>query len=69
MLIVDRSMEPVHGKIVIASLNGELTVKRLHIEKKKIRLVSENEAFAPIEISGEIDFQILGIVTSVIHLV
>ena len=69
MLIVDRSMEPVHGKIVIASLNGELTVKRLHIEKKKIRLVAENEAFAPIEISGEIDFQILGIVTSVIHLV
>lgn len=69
MLVVDRSLEPLHGKIVIASLNGELTVKRLHIEKKKIRLIAENEAFAPIEISEEINFQILGIVTSVIHLV
>jgi DNA polymerase V len=69
MLVVDRSLEPVHGKIVIASLNGELTVKRLHIEKKILRLIAENEAFAPIEISGEVNLQILGVVTSVIHLV
>ena len=67
MLVVDRSIEPVHGKIVIASLNGELTVKRLHIEKKRVLLIAENEEFAPIEILGEMNFQILGIVTSVIH--
>ena len=28
LLIVDRSIEPVHRKIIIASLNGELTVKQ-----------------------------------------
>ena len=39
ILVVDRSLEPVHGKIVIASINGELTVKRLHCAGKRIELV------------------------------
>ena len=29
LLIVDRSIEPAHRKVVIAALDGELTVKRL----------------------------------------
>ena len=67
LLIVDRSIEPVHGKIVIASLNGELTVKRLHIENGGISLIAENDAFQPIVVSQETHFQILGVVTGVIH--
>ena len=67
ILIVDRSVEPIHEKIVIASINGELTVKRLYLKGKKIRLIAENDAFSPIEISNEMSFQILGTVTSVIH--
>ena len=35
ILIVDRSLEAVHGKIVIAALNGELTVKRLSRQQGK----------------------------------
>ncbi|MBX7067534.1 MAG: translesion error-prone DNA polymerase V autoproteolytic subunit [Parachlamydiales bacterium] len=68
LLIVDRSIEPVNQKIVIASLNGELTVKRLRLEKSKIRLIAENKTLKPIEISEEMNFQILGTVTGVIHL-
>ncbi|CCB85237.1 LexA family protein [Parachlamydia acanthamoebae] len=67
ILIVDRSLEPSHGKIVIASLNGELTVKRLRCEGKRIQLVAENDAYPPIEISSEDDFRIWGVVTNVIH--
>lgn len=67
LLIVDRSLEPANGKIVIASINGELTVKRLRIEGKKMQLVAENNAYAPIDISEELDFRIWGIVTNVIH--
>lgn len=67
LLIVDRSLEPSHGKIVIASVNGELTVKRLLIQGKKVQLVAENNAYAPIDISEEIDFRIWGVVTNVIH--
>lgn len=67
ILIVDRSLEPSHGKVVIASVNGELTVKRLHIEGKKIQLVPENEGYPSIEISEDMDLHVWGVVTYVIH--
>ena len=67
ILVVDRSLEPTHGKVVIASLNGELTVKRLYRENNKILLMAENDAYAPFEITEEIDLRIWGVVTSVIH--
>lgn len=67
ILIVDRSLEPAHGKIVIASVNGELTVKRLVREKDKVQLVAENAAYAPIDITDEMDFRIWGVVVNVIH--
>jgi DNA polymerase V len=67
ILIVDRSLEPGHGKIVIAAVNGELTVKRLHIDGKKVFLVAENAAFRPIEITEGTELHIWGVVTNVIH--
>jgi len=67
ILIVDRSLEPVHGKIVIASVNGELTVKRLKRDGGKVFLIAENEAYKPIEITEEMDLRIWGVVTNVIH--
>lgn len=67
ILVVDRSLEPVHGKIVIASLNGELTVKRLYKKSGKLQLVAENEAYAPVDIAPDADFRIWGVVTNVIH--
>ena len=67
ILIVDRSLEPSNGKVVIASVNGELTVKRLKIEGKKVQLVAENDAYKPIDITGEVEFKIWGVVTNVIH--
>lgn len=67
ILVVDRSLEPVHGKIVIASVNGELTVKRLSIQGKTIRLVAENDAYIPIDITEGMELHIWGVVTNVIH--
>jgi DNA polymerase V len=69
ILVVDRSLEPTHGKIVIASINGELTVKRLRCEGKKIQLVAENDAYPPIDITEDLDFRVWGVVTSVVHYV
>jgi DNA polymerase V len=66
-LIVDKSLEAQHGKVVIASVNGELTVKRLHKQNNEIRLLPENPDFSPIEIDESTDLQIIGIVTQVIH--
>lgn len=67
ILIVDRSLEPISGKIVIAAVNGELTVKRLFKKGNQVQLVAENEAYRPIEITADTDLHIWGIVTNVIH--
>lgn len=67
ILVVDRSIEPSHGKIVIACVNGELTVKRLRCEGKKVQLVAENDAYFPIDITESMDLRFWGVVTSVIH--
>lgn len=67
ILVVDRSLEPTHGKVVIASVNGELTVKRLHREGNKIQLIAENEGYPPIDITEETDLRLWGVVTNVIH--
>lgn len=67
LLIVDRALDPTDGKIVIAVLDGELTVKRLERRKGIIRLVPENPAFPAIEVKSEQDLVIWGVVTHVIH--
>ena len=67
ILIVDRSIEAANGKIVIAAVNGELTVKRLLKSKNAGRLVAENPDYAPLEINEESQCEIWGVVTSVIH--
>ena len=67
ILIVDRSIEPVPGKIVICALNGELTVKRLERGNEHWQLKAENPAYADIIIHEELELVIWGVVTNVIH--
>jgi DNA polymerase V len=67
LLIIDKSIEPTHGKIVIAALNGELTVKRLSKINGKVCLVAENPHYPPIDITEEEEMVIWGVVTHVIH--
>jgi DNA polymerase V len=67
ILIVDRSVEPVSGSIVIAVLNGELTVKRLRRSAGRVFLDPENTRYAPIEVTAETAFETWGVVRHVIH--
>jgi len=67
LLIVDRSLSPTYGKIVIAVLNGEMTVKRLEKEKDRILLCAENDDYSDIKVSEHDEFSIWGVVTNVIH--
>lgn len=67
MLMVDRQLKPTHGKIVVAAIDGQLTVKRLHIKRDKLYLMPENKKFKPIEVTIENEISILGVVTHVIH--
>lgn len=67
ILIVDRALEPADRKIVIANVNGDLTVKRIRQIKDKLFLAAENPDFDPIEINEEEGFTIWGVVTYVLH--
>ena len=67
ILIVDRALEPANKKVVIAVINGELTVKRLCRQKNQLTLMPENDRYEPIIIENEMDLEIWGVVTSVIH--
>jgi DNA polymerase V len=69
ILIVDRSLEPENGKIVIAVLNGELTVKRIRRRGGKIFLHPENPKYAAYEVTSDTAFEVWGVVRHVIHTV
>ncbi len=67
MLIVDNSKQATDGKIVVAVINGELTVKRLSLKSGGVLLLPENPNYSPIEVTQEMDFSLCGVVTHVIH--
>lgn len=67
ILIVDRSISPTDGKIVVAAVDGQLTVKRIMHKDNKLYLMPENQNFHPIEIKEGNEIHIWGVVTNVIH--
>ena len=67
LLVVDRSLEPADKNVVVAVLDGELTVKRLFKQNGILRLLPENLNYQPIEIAPQQTIEIWGVVTSVIH--
>jgi len=69
LLIIDKSLEPVNGKIAVCFIDGEFTVKRIKIEKDIVWLVAENENYKPIKVTSDNEFLIWGIVTTVIKTV
>ena len=67
MLIVDRSLEAQSGSIVIAVVNGDLTLKRLLIEGNEVWLMPENSEFQPLQMTDGMEQQVWGVVAHVIH--
>ncbi len=67
LLVVDRSLEPKNNNIVIAVVDGEMTVKRIRIRGKRITLEPENESYTVCEITEDTQFEVWGVVISVIH--
>jgi len=67
-IIVDRSIKAASGKVVIATLNGEMLIRRLEKTFNKIRLIPETPKLAAIDIDAScVSFSVWGVVTYTIH--
>jgi DNA polymerase V len=60
ILVVDRAAEAEDGDIVIVRIFNDFTVKKLSLKDGKIQLLASNEAYEPIEITAEMDFEVWG---------
>ncbi len=67
VMVVDRSLEPKNNTIVLAVLDGEFTVKRIQKKGEELFLKPENKDFKPIKVTEEMNFQVWGVVTHIIH--
>lgn len=66
--VVDRGLEPEHGNVVLAVIDGEFTIKRFLITAAGSgTLHPENPAFPDIPLTEETDFQIWGVLTHTLH--
>ncbi len=66
MLVVDRSVEPKHGHIVLAAINNEYTVKRLYTLDGVVELHAENPAYPPIRFKEHEELQVWGVVVGTV---
>ena len=67
LLIVDRSITPKSNDIVIASIFGDLTVKKLQKKENSLFLLSANSDYPSIQVKEEMECFIWGVVTYIIH--
>ncbi len=65
LLVVDRSLEPQEGNVVVAFIDGEFTLKTLHRDEKEqcLWLLPANDSYEPIKVTEDYDFAVWGVVT------
>jgi len=63
ILVVDKSIRPRHGQIVVAFVDGERLVKRLYQWGGRVALLAENPSYPPLEIQDGMELLIWGVVT------
>lgn len=66
ILVVDRSLEPVEGDVVVIAVDGEITCKRLGKIGQRPYLLAGNEAYRPIPLANA-ECHVWGVVTHNVH--
>lgn len=67
ILIVDRALPVSNGAVVVAHIQGEFTVKRVEHRDNQLYLVPANNNYSPLLVTPEMDIEIWGVVSYVIH--
>ena len=63
LIVIDKSLEASEGDIAVCFLDGEFTLKRIHIEKDVLWLVPENPKYRKIKVTADQHFMVWGVVT------
>lgn len=66
-LVVDRSLTPTDGNVVVAIIDGEMTIKRLHFEYGRVRLAAENPDYPDLVLGELTELSVWGVVTRCLH--
>jgi DNA polymerase V len=66
IIVIDRSLEPADGDLAVCCVDGDFTLKRIHLEPDKVWLIPSNESFDPILVTSDLKFEIWGVVTHTI---
>lgn len=67
ILIIDKSLTPVQDDLVVAFIDGDFTLKFIHIDQNVVWLMPANEQYRPIKVTAENDFLVWGVVTYTIR--
>ena len=63
ILVIDRSLEPTNGDMVVAFIDGEFTLKYIKKDKDCLWLQPAHDRYSPIKVTAENDFTVWGVVT------
>lgn len=66
ILVIDRSLEPQNGNMAVCFIDGEFTLKHIHIDGSLLTLVPANPKYPEIKVEEGMDFKMWGVVTYVI---
>ena len=67
VMVIDRALTPKNNDIILAVIDGEFTVKRIKKNDDELYLMPANENYRPMKITEDMDFQVWGVVTFIIH--
>ena len=63
LIVIDKSLQASEGDIAVCFVDGEFTLKRIHIEKDVMWLVPENPKYKKIKVTPDQNFMVWGVVT------
>ena len=67
LMVVDKSLRPENGSIIIASINGEFTVKKIEKVDNELFLAPANKNYSKIKVNEFDNFEVWGVITHTIH--
>ena len=63
LIVIDKSISASEGDIAVCFVDGEFTLKRIHIENDFVWLLPENPKYRRIKVTPDQNFMVWGVVT------